>query len=126
MRETYNYQYVDHDRVEIKDSLHLSLRDFQLFVWTDIQKLSMPHQIIEPAGVDIHVVVATENDVCLLKHFKCSTDNFSGRVSLNDIVLTTSILSRAKLNPKSKKTKVKKWKVTYKLFSLHKRGRWKT
>jgi hypothetical protein len=108
VRETHTYQYVDQsERTEVKDSVHLSLRDFQLFVWTNIQEQSMPHQIIEPAGVDIHFVNATENDVCLLKHFKCSTDNFRGRVSLNDIVLTTSILARAKLTQGKKKKKVK-------------------
>jgi hypothetical protein len=110
VHESCTYQFVDHERTETKDSVHVSLRDFQLFVWTNIQDQSMPHQIIEPAGVDIHLGTASENDVTLLKHFKCSTDNFRGRVSLNDIVLTTSILARAKLTEgkAKKKTKVKK------------------
>jgi hypothetical protein len=108
--DLYTYDGGDryNDRVEFKNSIHLALKQAQVFVWTDMQAQSKPHKIVEPMGVDVHLERSTENDVNLMNYLKVSSHNIRCRVSLNDIALTSSILSRAKLNKDVTKKKKKK------------------
>ena len=62
-----------------------------------------PHKIIAPTGLDVHVKRHSENGVMLTTSLNVGSEPITCRVSLNDIVLTNSIIGRAKLTKRQGK-----------------------
>ena len=93
----YKYNMVDLSRNESKEVMHGSLRSAEIFVLTDMMKIgATPHQIIEPTSIDFHYKHTTENNEDNTG-ITLTSDAIHCRVSLNDVVLATSIVNRASL-----------------------------
>ena len=82
----------------VRDVLHVALQDAEVFVCTDMKHATaVPHKIVEPAMLELHFKRSTENGVTLSNTFMLLGSIVRTRVSLNDIILVKSILSRAQL-----------------------------
>ncbi len=93
----YKYNMMDCARNESKEVMHGSLRGAEIFVLTDMMKIgATPHQIIEPTIIDFHYKHTTENNENNTG-ITLTSDAIHCRVSLNDVVLATSIINRASL-----------------------------
>lgn len=101
-------------RVEVKDTFHCSLQRAQVFVLSDVSENVNPHKIIAPTGVDVHAKRHAENGIMLSNSLNVGSEPVSCRVSLNDVVLTNSILSRAKLTKRQEKREVQPNELTKK------------
>lgn len=101
-------------RVEVKDTFHCSLQRAQVFVLSDVSENVNPHKIIAPTGVDIHAKRQSENGVMLSNSLNVGSEPISCRVSLNDVVLTNTILARSKLTKRQDKKELQSTEATKK------------
>eukprot|EP01038_Epipyxis_sp_PR26KG_P008440 gene8440-11417_t len=86
----------DTNTSEVRESLHLSLQDAEVFVLTGI-KNGFTQQIIQPTSIDLHFKKLSESDVVYHSEVIVSTEEIITNLSLNDIVLTSSIIARRSL-----------------------------
>jgi hypothetical protein len=81
---------------ELRESLHVSLHDHKVFVLRNMQQWN-PQSILEPMGMEFNLRRRTVNSLLLSSIMSIDMDNVNARVSINDIFLAQSIMTRKSL-----------------------------
>lgn len=101
--KTYGKYVIDTDyfnNKEITESLHLSVKELEVFVLCNIMKY-YPLSILEKMGLEYHLRIKSINEKVLFSHTSIDIDNINARVSINDVILAHSILMRKSISESS-------------------------
>jgi hypothetical protein len=101
--KTYGNYIIDteyFDNKEITESLHLSVKELEVFVLCNIMKY-YPLSILEKMGLEYNLRKKSINDKVLFSHTCIDVDNINTRVSINDVILAHSILTRKSISESS-------------------------
>jgi hypothetical protein len=82
---------------EIKETLHVTMKNAELFILTEIIN-GIPQQIIEPTNSEIHINRTKELEREISRNFSFDIDQIIAKVSLNDVLLVNSIIIHANLD----------------------------
>ena len=86
---------------ELRESLHVSVHNHEVFVLRSMLAWN-PQPIVEPMGMELNLRRRTVNSVLLSSSLSVDVDNLYARVSINDILLAQSIMTRRSLTEPSK------------------------
>ena len=81
---------------ELRESLHVSVHNHEVFVLRSMLAWH-PQPIVEPMGMELNLRRRTVNSVLLSSSLSVDVDNVYARVSINDILLAQSIMTRRTL-----------------------------
>jgi hypothetical protein len=81
---------------ELRESLHVSVHNHEVFVLRSMLAWH-PQPIVEPMGMELNLRRRTVNSVLLSSSLSVDVDNVYARVSITDILLAQSIMTRRTL-----------------------------
>lgn len=84
-------------RIEMFESLHISVSDNEMYVLRSIHQWHSPIPILEPFGVELHVKRNMINGQVALTSMQLEIDDIDAKLSFNDLLLGLSIFSRRSL-----------------------------
>jgi hypothetical protein len=91
-RETRTYANIEVKHLH--ESLHLSVKQLEMFVVESIVSIDDFKPILDPFGIEYHVRRRLRNGVSISTHMSTDVDGVEARISIRDILLLQSILMR--------------------------------
>lgn len=79
---------------ELLESLHLTVKSLEMFVVESLFKLDDFKSILDPFGLEYHLRKQSRNGNSLSTHMSIDVDDVNARISIKDIFLIQSILTR--------------------------------